>query len=54
MRIEGTNKTFGVHAAGVVIAANSLDNLVPLQGYQIKNEYYVHLMMKHIFEVMKS
>ena len=31
MRIEGTNKTFGVHAAGVVIAADPLDELVPLQ-----------------------
>ena len=31
MRIEGTNKTFGVHAAGVVIAADPLDQLVPLQ-----------------------
>jgi len=31
MRIEGTNKTFGVHAAGVVIAAEPLDQLVPLQ-----------------------
>ncbi|PHX87363.1 MAG: DNA polymerase III subunit alpha, partial [Synechococcus sp. Baikal-G1] len=31
MRIEGTNKTFGVHAAGVVIAAEPLDELVPLQ-----------------------
>ncbi|MEY4358974.1 MAG: hypothetical protein RLZZ631_460, partial [Cyanobacteriota bacterium] len=31
MRIEGTNKTFGVHAAGVVIAADPLDEVVPLQ-----------------------
>ena len=31
MRIEGTNKTYGVHAAGVVIAADPLDELVPLQ-----------------------
>jgi DNA polymerase III subunit alpha len=31
MRIEGTNKTFGVHAAGVVISAEPLDQLVPLQ-----------------------
>ncbi|MDK3158319.1 DNA polymerase III subunit alpha [Kamptonema cortianum] len=31
MRIEGTNKTFGVHAAGVVIAAEPLDEIVPLQ-----------------------
>ena len=31
LRIEGTNKTFGVHAAGVVIASDPLDELVPLQ-----------------------
>ncbi|MEN9206560.1 MAG: DNA polymerase III subunit alpha, partial [Gloeomargarita sp. GMQP_bins_14] len=31
MRIEGVNKTFGVHAAGVVIAPEPLDELVPLQ-----------------------
>lgn len=31
MRIEGTNKTFGVHAAGVVISADPLDQIVPLQ-----------------------
>lgn len=31
IRIEGTNKSFGVHAAGVVIAAEPLDQIVPLQ-----------------------
>jgi DNA polymerase III subunit alpha len=31
IRIEGTNKTFGVHAAGVVISAQPLDQIVPLQ-----------------------
>ena len=31
LRIEGTNKTYGVHAAGVVIASDPLDELVPLQ-----------------------
>ena len=31
LRIEGTNKTYGVHAAGVVIASDPLDQLVPLQ-----------------------
>ncbi len=31
IRIEGTNKTFGVHAAGVVISAEPLDKIVPLQ-----------------------
>jgi DNA polymerase III subunit alpha len=29
-RIEGTNKSFGIHAAGVVISAEPLSNLVPL------------------------
>jgi len=31
IRIEGTNKTFGVHAAGVVISSKPLDEIVPLQ-----------------------
>jgi DNA polymerase III subunit alpha len=31
IRIEGTNKTFGVHAAGVVISKDPLDEIVPLQ-----------------------
>ncbi|NEO20974.1 DNA polymerase III subunit alpha [Moorena sp. SIO4A5] len=31
IRIEGTNKTSGVHAAGVVISADPLDEIVPLQ-----------------------
>ncbi|WP_443029223.1 DNA polymerase III subunit alpha [Spirulina sp. CS-785/01] len=31
VRIEGTNKTFGVHAAGVVISSLPLDEVVPLQ-----------------------
>lgn len=31
IRIEGTNKTFGVHAAGVVISSDPLDEAVPLQ-----------------------
>ncbi|MCC3439654.1 MAG: DNA polymerase III subunit alpha [Oscillatoriales cyanobacterium] len=34
IRIEGTNKTYGVHAAGVVISSIPLDEIVPLQ----KNE----------------
>jgi DNA polymerase-3 subunit alpha len=29
--LEGTNKTFGVHAAGVVISKDPLDEIVPLQ-----------------------
>ncbi len=31
MRIEGTNKSTGVHAAGVVISADPLDEVVPLE-----------------------
>ena len=31
IRIEGTNKTYGVHAAGVVISSIPLDEIVPLQ-----------------------
>ncbi|MEG4864368.1 MULTISPECIES: DNA polymerase III subunit alpha [unclassified Microcoleus] len=31
IRIEGTNKTYGVHAAGVVISSQPLDEIVPLQ-----------------------
>nr|APP88023.1 DNA polymerase III subunit alpha [Paulinella micropora]AQX44790.1 DNA polymerase III subunit alpha [Paulinella micropora] len=43
-RIEGTNKTFGVHAAGVVISAQPLDELVPLQlnnEGQIITQYFM-------------
>ncbi len=31
LRIEGTNKSSGVHAAGVIISAVTLDEIVPLQ-----------------------
>ncbi|WP_320667559.1 DNA polymerase III subunit alpha [Prochlorococcus sp. MIT 1307] len=44
IRIEGTNKTFGVHAAGVVIAADPLDDLVPLQRNndgQVITQYFM-------------
>ncbi len=44
IRIEGTNKTFGVHAAGVVIAAEPLDDLVPLQRNnegQVITQYFM-------------
>ncbi|BEV36375.1 DNA polymerase III subunit alpha [Synechococcus sp. M16CYN] len=44
MRIEGTNKTFGVHPAGVVIAADPLGELVPLQRNndgQIITQYFM-------------
>ncbi|MEB3324601.1 MAG: DNA polymerase III subunit alpha, partial [Cyanobacteriota bacterium] len=43
-RIEGTNKTFGVHASGVVIAADPLDELVPLQRNndgQVITQYFM-------------
>ncbi|MEN9567943.1 MAG: hypothetical protein RLZZ69_3139, partial [Cyanobacteriota bacterium] len=44
MRIEGTNKTFGVHAAGVVISSQPLDEIVPLQKNNdgsIITQYYM-------------
>ncbi|KGG21834.1 DNA polymerase III subunit alpha [Prochlorococcus marinus] len=44
IRIEGTNKTFGVHAAGVVIASDPLDELVPLQKNndgQVITQYFM-------------
>ncbi|MBW4467119.1 MAG: DNA polymerase III subunit alpha [Pegethrix bostrychoides GSE-TBD4-15B] len=31
LRIEGTNKSVGIHAAGVVISSDPLDEIVPLQ-----------------------
>ena len=31
IRIEGTNKSVGIHAAGVVISSDPLDEIVPLQ-----------------------
>ncbi|ELR97137.1 trans-splicing intein-formed DNA polymerase III subunit alpha N-terminal partner DnaE-N [Gloeocapsa sp. PCC 73106] len=44
IRIEGTNKTFGVHAAGVVISSQPLDEVVPLQKNNegsIITQYYM-------------
>ncbi|MGD1905662.1 MAG: DNA polymerase III subunit alpha [Leptolyngbyaceae cyanobacterium] len=44
MRIEGMNKTFGVHAAGVVISKAPLDEIVPLQRNnegQVITQYYM-------------
>ncbi|WP_390883179.1 DNA polymerase III subunit alpha [Kovacikia minuta] len=32
IRIEGTNKSVGMHAAGIVISAQPLDEIVPLQA----------------------
>lgn len=43
-RIEGTNKTFGVHAAGVVISKEPLDEIVPLQRNnegQVITQYFM-------------
>jgi DNA polymerase-3 subunit alpha len=44
IRIEGTNKTFGVHAAGVVISSQPLDEIVPLQTNNdgsVISQYYM-------------
>ena len=44
IRIEGTNKTYGVHAAGVVISAQPLDEVVPLQlnnDGQVITQYFM-------------
>ncbi|MGB3311062.1 MAG: DNA polymerase III subunit alpha [Nodosilinea sp.] len=44
IRIEGTNKTFGMHAAGVVISKDPLDEIVPLQRNndgQVITQYYM-------------
>lgn len=44
MRLENTNKTFGVHAAGVVISREPLDEIVPLQRNnegQVITQYYM-------------
>ncbi len=43
-RLENTNKNFGVHAAGVVISREPLDEIVPLQKNndgQIITQYYM-------------
>lgn len=44
MRIEGTNKSAGVHAAGVVISSQPLDEIVPLQKNNegaVVSQYYM-------------
>ncbi len=44
IRVEGTNKTFGVHAAGVVISSQPLDEIVPLQRNKdgaVITQYYM-------------
>lgn len=47
MRIEGTNKTYGVHAAGVVISDTPLDEAVPLQ-YNDKGSVITQYFMEDI------
>lgn len=47
MRIEGTNKTYGVHAAGVVISSEPLDEVVPLQ-YNDKGAVITQYFMEDI------
>ncbi len=47
MRIEGTNKTYGVHAAGVVISSDPLDEVVPLQ-YNDKGSVITQYFMEDI------
>ncbi|WP_218082816.1 DNA polymerase III subunit alpha [Anthocerotibacter panamensis] len=44
LRLENTNKTYGVHAAGVVISRDPLDQIVPLQRNkegQVITQYYM-------------
>jgi len=47
IRIEGTNKTYGVHAAGVVISDAPLDEIVPLQ-YNDKGSVITQYYMEDI------
>jgi DNA polymerase-3 subunit alpha len=44
MRIEGTNKSVGIHAAGVVISAERLDEIVPLQRNDDGNVFTQYFM----------
>ena len=44
IRIEGTNKTFGIHAAGIVISGDPLDHLLPVQcgkNGEIVTQYFM-------------
>jgi len=47
MRIEGTNKTYGVHAAGVVISDSPLDEVIPLQ-YNDKGSVITQYYMEDV------
>ncbi|MBD2090864.1 DNA polymerase III subunit alpha [Microcoleus sp. FACHB-1515] len=44
IRIEGTNKSVGIHAAGVVISAQPLDEIVPLQRNADGNVFTQYFM----------
>ncbi len=44
IRIEGTNKSVGIHAAGVVISAQPLDEIVPLQRNDDGNVFTQYYM----------
>lgn len=48
MRIEGTNKSVGIHAAGVVISAQPLDEIVPLQLNKDSNGIVTQYSMEEI------
>ena len=48
MRIEGMNKSVGVHAAGVVISAEPLDQVVPLQWNKDENGAVTQYSMEDI------
>jgi len=48
IRIEGTNKSVGVHAAGVVISATPLDEIVPLQRNKDDNGIVTQYSMEDI------
>ncbi|MEL6319312.1 MAG: DNA polymerase III subunit alpha [Cyanobacteria bacterium J06626_14] len=48
MRIEGTNKSVGIHAAGVVISAQPLDEIVPLQYNKDNNGVVTQYSMEEI------
>ncbi|NJP11572.1 MAG: DNA polymerase III subunit alpha [Leptolyngbyaceae cyanobacterium RU_5_1] len=48
MRIEGTNKSVGIHAAGVVISAQPLDEIVPLQRNGDSGAVFTQYFMEDI------
>ncbi|NJO43115.1 MAG: DNA polymerase III subunit alpha [Cyanobacteria bacterium RU_5_0] len=48
MRIEGTNKSVGIHAAGVVISSEPLDEIVPLQRNTANGAIFTQYFMEDI------